>query len=604
MTAFDAVHFLRPQWLWLLLALPLLVWAWQARRRADNAWRDSVDPHLLPHLVETGPGRRGIAALSALLLGGALVVLALAGPAWRQAAQPLQGANVPLVLALDLSSSIEAGDLPPSRLLQVRAKLAALLAQRSGGQVAMLAYADDAFTVAPLTDDVRNVALYLDALSPTVMPVDGSRGDRAIAQATRLLRQAGASSGQILLVSDHADGDAVQEAASARRAGYTVSALGVGTPAGAPHPAGDGLARLDAASLQALARAGGGRYHAMTADPADLRALDVLDPQAGGNASPATSESGARSWRDEGYWLLLPLLALGLLAFRRGAVVAVLVLAAGLSLQPAHAQASRPTPAPDTMAADDAPRGTLWRRADQAAHRQLEQGNAAYRGGRYDEAVQRWRGVPGADAAYNRGNALAKAGRYDEAIRAYDEALSLQPGMEDAIANRQAVEAAKARKPPPGNAGQDSRGQPQPGDDTSGGAPGDSGEGAPSQAPPSQSPPPQSGQPAPEPPRGEPGQPDADDAGSEPGTPAGQQDQQAADAELRAQIQRALDAGQAGAEPGSEGAEATDAPSETAAERERREANAATLRRLPDDPGGLLRAKFRLQHERRQGAQP
>ena len=163
MTVFDAVHFLRPQWLWLLLALPLLAWAWRARRRADNAWRDSIDPHLLPHVLETGPGRRGVAALVMLLLGAALVVLALAGPAWRQAAQPLQSANVPLVIALDLSSSVEARDLPPSRLLQLRAKLAALLAERSGGEVALLAYADDAFTVAPLTDDVGNVALYLDA---------------------------------------------------------------------------------------------------------------------------------------------------------------------------------------------------------------------------------------------------------------------------------------------------------------------------------------------------------------------------------------------------------------------------------------------------------
>ncbi len=596
MTVFDAVHFLRPQWLWLLLALPLLAWTWRERRRADNAWRDSIDPHLLPHVLETGPGRRGVAALVMLLLGAALLVLALAGPAWRQAAQPLQSANVPLVIALDLSSSVEARDLPPSRLLQLRAKLAALLAQRSGGEVALLAYADDAFTVAPLTDDVGNVALYLDALSPSVMPVDGSRAGRAIAQAVLLLRQAGASRGQILVISDHADGDALQEAASAQGAGFTVSALGVGTPLGAPHPAGSGVARLDATSLQALARAGGGRYQTLGAGTDDLRALGVLDAQADANAT--TTARGARSWRDEGYWLLLPLLALGLLAFRRGAVVAVVVLAAGLSLPPAHAQ----TTTPGAAASDAAPRGTLWRRADQAAHRQLEAGNAAYRGGRFDEAAKRWSAVPGADAAYNRGNALAKAGRYDEAIRAYDDALSQQPGMADALANRQAVEAAKARKPPPGPGG-DSRGQPQPGEDGAGGTPGDSGNPAPSKAPPAQ---PAPDAPPPGPPQGQPGQSDTDadgseDAGTQP-QPSGQTGQQDADAALRAQMQRALD-DQGDSDGDVAGAEASEAPAETAAERERRDANAATLRRLPDDPGGLLRAKFRLQHERRQGAQ-
>src|SRR5690606_5059755 len=160
--AFQALHFLRPQWLWALLALPLLAWAWRRHRARRGAWREAVDAHLLPHLLERGEGRRGIAALGALLLGFAVAVLALAGPSWRQGEQPLLQGEAPLVVVLEMSGAMLAADLPPSRLLQARAKLATLLERRSGGQVGLVVYADDAYTVAPLTRDAANVALFLD----------------------------------------------------------------------------------------------------------------------------------------------------------------------------------------------------------------------------------------------------------------------------------------------------------------------------------------------------------------------------------------------------------------------------------------------------------
>src|SRR5690606_15571528 len=158
-----------------------------------------------------------------------IAVLALAGPSWRQGEQPLLQGEAPLVVALDLSSAILASDLPPSRLLQARAKLATLLKQRSGGQVGLVVFADDAYTVAPLTRDAGNVALFPDSLAPDVMPVDGSRPASGIEQSVRLLRQAGFTSGDILVIGNQGDAAARSAAADAKRAGYRVSALGLGT---------------------------------------------------------------------------------------------------------------------------------------------------------------------------------------------------------------------------------------------------------------------------------------------------------------------------------------------------------------------------------------
>ena len=568
-----SLHFLRPLWLWALLALPLLAAGWWRRRRRATVWREAVDPHLLPQLLDHRGGRRGHAALAIGVLGYLLAVLALAGPSWRQIEQPLWQARTPLVVALDLSSSSLADDLPPSRLAQARAKLDVLLAKRQGGQVGLVAYADDAFTVAPLTDDAANVALFLDALHPQVMPVDGQRGDRAIEWSARLLQQAGFDRGQILLLTDHADDKAREAAKAAHAQGYRVSALGLGTAAGALYKRADGSivsARLDADSLGQLARAGGGGFAALNRDGGDLQSLGVLDP---GTAEDATGGESGRSWHDEGYWLLLPLMLLALLAFRRGAPVALVLLVLWLPGRGAYA-------------------AELWQRPDQLAHEQMQQAAQAYRDGDFGRAAQLYGALESADALYNRGNALAKAGSYAEAIDAYEQALSRRPGMQDAIANKQAVEAAMKRKPPPGKQqGQQEPQEPQDGeqpqDPQQGEGQGQSGSRRPDRS---------------EPPS-DPKKPDPANSGDEP-APSEPQSPKPTDAEAQhsadqAQRQRMQQALQAAREDGQADDPADAAPVETAEQRERRLANEAWLRRIPDDPGGLLREKFRLEHQRR-----
>ena len=581
---FADLHFLRPAWLWALLALPALGWWWHRRRVHASPWRTTVDPHLLPHLLDAGTGRRGVAGALAAACAYAIAVVALAGPAWQQVAQPTWQAPAPLVVALDLSSAASAPDLPPSRLLQARAKLDALFDERAGGQVGLVAYAGDAFTVAPLTDDAANVALFLDALDPTVMPVDGQRADRAIEWSAQLLRQAGFDHGDILLLTDHADADAVAAATASRADGYRVSALGLGTPAGAAYRTRAGAiahARLDAGSLQALAGAGGGGYASLARDLSDLRALDVLDPRMAG-VDGAAGEARARHWQDGGFWLLVPLMLLALLAFRRGGAVAAVLLLAWLPVRPAAA----------FELAD------LWARPDQQAHERLVRGAEAYRAGQYDRAADAWRGLPGADAQYNLGNALAKAGRYRDAIDAYDAALAREPGMEDAVANRAAVQALLDRMPP------GEGGEPE-GDD--GGEGGDGAAGPPSGGDPANGSgdPSASGEGNADAPRETPGQSGSQGRDEAPPSETGPSDaeaQRAADAAQRERMARALQAQEEaeGQDSGQAGSEQDAPPGETPAERERRIANEAWLQRVPDDPGGLLRRKFALEYQRRQ----
>lgn len=596
----SALHFLRPEWLWALLALPLILALAVYRQRRSDAWRQAVDAHLLPHLLAAGAKRR-VRLPWALLLGWTLASLAMAGPSWRQQAQPMFQASAPLLVVLDLSSRITATDLPPSRLLQARAKVGELLRARQGGQVGLVVYADDAYTVAPLTDDGSNVALYLDALSPDVMPRDGQRADRGIDWATRLMRQIGALQGQILLVSDQADSEAALAAAQARSLGLQVSVLGLGTPAGAAYRDGNGQIRqaaLDEGSLRAVATAGGGRYARISADDGDLRALGVLDARDG---TAAQRPGEGKQWRDEGFWLLPPVMLLALLAFRRRAVLAA-VLAVGLLPWMNNAQAQ----APATPVSQPA-QGTLWKRSDQLQHQRLAEGVQAYRKGDFATARRQFEGIDSDAGWYNLANTLAREGNYDEAIAAYDRALALHPGMADAVANRAVVDAARKRRPSGGGQGQDQQKPPQNGQQKQ------------PQGPQGQQNPqgqPKQGQQQPgqgQPPSGQQGQPKAGDnnAQSEPQPgERGRDGQQAppqvedakaqaqADEQQRQRMQQAMQQAREG-EAGKGGKPVPGGEGRTPRQREEQQAVEAWMRRVPDDPGALLRAKFQLENERR-----
>ena len=587
----ETLHWLRPQALWLLLAVPLIVLLAWARSRQTRRWKDVVDAHLLPHLLVDGE-RRARGWPWAALLGWTLAVIALAGPSWRTEAQPLLQPSAPLVAVLDLSGRITATDLPPSRLLQARAKLATLLRERDGGQMALVVYAEDAYTVAPLTDDVANIGLYLDALSPQVMPAEGQRTDRAIDWATQLLQRAGMREGRILLLTDRADAGAITAAAQARAQGMQVSVLGLGTASGAAYRDGRGQignAALEEGSLRRLAKAGGGHYRTLSGDDSDLRALDVLRAVAGAAEQPRGETT---QWRDEGFWLLIPLMLIALLAFRRhAALLGVVLVLAWAPLPPALAQGAAQAGA---RPAPTAPPGSLWLRRDQQLQRRIEQGVQAYRSGDFAAAAQHFEGIDTDEALYNLGNARARLGDLDGAVEAYDRALYAHPGMADAVANRAVVDAARKRRPPPGG-----KGPPPPS------------QGKSAQTPSPRSPPQQpgaTGQPDASPPESPPRQPPPASSpapgqdsqkGPAPPTPPDSAAQQQADAQQRQRMQEALQQTQAG--KGSTAADAAGARAQamTPQQREQQQAVEAWMRRVPDQPGDLLRAKFQLENQRR-----
>ena len=480
MTFLADFHFLRPAWFIALLPLAVLLVFLARGGLARSNWEAVCDRHLQPFILvgRSLSGRRR--SLILVAVAGLLALTALAGPAWERLPQPVFRDQSAFVIVLDLSRSMDATDVNPSRLTRARFKITDILSQRESGQTALAVYANQAFVVVPLTDDRKAIELYLQSLSTDLLPAQGSRPDRALQEAGALLQRAGVRGGDILMVTDYADARAAAEARFLAGKNYRVSVLGVGTDGGAPVPLSSGdflthggnivVPALDEEALRALAREGGGIYRRLNlaggADVSDLAAW----VKASASASE-TQEDGEKAatevWRERGPWLLLLLAPLAALAFRRGVllVVAVLLL---------------PWPRP----ADALDWQGLWLRPDQQAARALSRGDAARAARLFEDA--RWKAAaqyqngdfaeaaktlePFADAGdwYNRGNALAKAGDLQQAVAAYRRALELQPGLDDAQYNLGLVEQAMQQMQQQMQSGEGEQQQAQP-DDGEGG---------------------------------------------------------------------------------------------------------------------------------------
>jgi Ca-activated chloride channel family protein len=322
-------HFLDPYW---LLALPpLLALAVQlARRRArDAAWTRLLDGELLS-LLRLGAGGADRSPWWLVGLIWTLAVLALAGPSWQRQVTPAYRAPAAWIVALELSPSMDAADIPPSRIARARLGIDELLSAAHDARIGLIAFAGDAYTVAPLTSDVATVRNLAQPLTPDLMPESGDRLAPALRDAARLLRASPGEDRQIIVLTDGLTDPAraLGVARQLRQAGIAVNIVGVGTSGGAPEPSGTGgfvhdargqlvMSRLDTGLLERIAAAGGGRYVPLSALPTLIADLHHAGSHTLG-AGVAAPHVKLASWLDDGVWLLPPLLLLTALLARRG----------------------------------------------------------------------------------------------------------------------------------------------------------------------------------------------------------------------------------------------------------------------------------------------
>ena len=457
----ESLHFIRPLWFVALAPILVLAWFWFRRTRAGSTWQNAISSELLPVLLDVQESRSGQWLRGIMLTAITLAVIGLAGPTWEKLPQNVEQKNDALVVLLDLSLSMWAEDVKPSRIVRARQKITDILRQREEGLTALVAYAGDAHAVVPLTDDVATIENLLGALDPGMMPVLGSNPSHGLEIAKGLFSNANMTEGRILMITDGID--RISAVSKHRNRAFPISIIGIGTYEGGPIPLDSDaepprylmtqegnqvIALLDERRLTEVANLSYGKYSKLSLSDTDFR-VALSTPLPTEDASIEV-EREFDSWFDQGHWLAAALLPLCLLGFRRGA----LIMLAFAVATPGFDAAAAPTAASET-----AP-GTiwdkLWWRDDQRAHQALTAGEperaailfedpqwravARYRTGDWTDALRGFNQDTTTTGTYNRANAHARLGNYQQALDLYGQVLAAAADHEDAAFNKALVE--------------------------------------------------------------------------------------------------------------------------------------------------------------------
>lgn len=443
----SAFHFLRPLWLLLIVPAVLLPWLWTRRHDLKRQLDGLIAPHLISALVITPLVRSKVhpVHLLALILG--LGAVAAAGPTWTEDRPDFVDNRAPLILAFDLSPSMDADDVPPSRLAAAKHKMHDLLSRRAGARTALIAYAGSAHLVLPATEDPSLLDSFLQALASGLMDRSGKDVLGVIEQAKALLA-AEKLPGTLVLITDGADTQQFAAITAAiKGSDLQVLVLAVGSQDGGvlhdkqgrPRIGNDGrplLASFDAEGLKGLAKAANAPLGSLTLNDDDL---DWITLHAQQHFQAVQDQGQEVHWKDAGYWLCWPLALIAWCCIRRGWRVhwlaVLLMVSAGITPQAARAGAL----ADAFFSADQQGRWAFehGHYAKAAAHFQdpYWRAVAAYSAADYKVALGEFARLDTPAAYFYLGNIYVHLFKFPQAIAAYQQALQRQKDFPQATAN-------------------------------------------------------------------------------------------------------------------------------------------------------------------------
>ena len=291
-------RFAHIEFLWLLLAIPVLValHIWITRRKRQQLQLFG-DPELMAELMPNASRIRPHVKFALMLTALSLLIIGIARPQYGTKEQTVKRQGIEVMIALDISNSMLAEDVAPNRLERAKQMLSKLVDQMVDDKLGLVVFAGDAFTQIPITCDYVSAKMYLQSITPDIIPAQGTAIGKAI---TTCVSSFGTEdtekSRAIILITDGENHeDNAQEAAKmAKEKGIHVFVVGIGKPEGSPIPDGRGgfkkdrqgtvvVSRMSEDMCQEVAAAGGGMYvradNSNTATRALEKEIDKLGKQ-------------------------------------------------------------------------------------------------------------------------------------------------------------------------------------------------------------------------------------------------------------------------------------------------------------------------------------
>ena len=311
------MRFGEPIYLYLIILIPLLIgfliWAEKKRKTLSAQF---VDASLIPRLVSPRAVEQRRKKTRLLIWGLVFLLIALAQPRWGFQWEDLKQRGVDIIIALDVSNSMRATDIKPSRLERAKYKVTDLLRMLKGDRVGLVAFAGTSFLHCPLTLDYQAAEMFLGALDTDLISLQGTALGHAIETSIKAFSTTEKKSKAIILITDGEDheGAVLKALQSAQREGVKIFVIGIGHGEGVPVPDPSGgfkrnrsgeivLSKINEPLLEKIAVESGGVYVRSVHGDMDLRTIYLEQIQQSMEKKELKS-SRRKHWTERFQWLI------------------------------------------------------------------------------------------------------------------------------------------------------------------------------------------------------------------------------------------------------------------------------------------------------------
>ncbi len=427
----EKFHFLRGEYLELILICIVLLVIGFFFYREFNSWKKNIAKHLQPYVIQKGTAWKShLIKLSVLLMfivGG----VSFLGPTWSQVKTPAKKVKSQLVIALDLSNSMLAKDISPSRLERAKFKIHDFLKAKPRAETNLLVFAGTIHTAIPFTTDYRIIEDQIDGLMPYMMPVKGTAFNTLFREIDTLFTNNKAE-GKVLLITDDLEDVSIEMVGNfLQQNNIKLYIYPFATQTGIVIPNTNQMSSLNIEKVNSLAAMDKVEIVEITLDKSDVK--DLAQAISATILFDDKSEEEQENWQDNGFWLVIPLVFIFLFSFRKGWSLNMLILMMVLSSCSKNTESKK----------SDYKLKDLWYTQEyqgQQAYNEedyiqaaqvftdpLRKGIAYYKSGDYLSAQTAFENDTTTTGLYNLGLTYAKLGKLEDARAVFEKVLALDP---------------------------------------------------------------------------------------------------------------------------------------------------------------------------------
>ncbi|MBC7381583.1 MAG: VWA domain-containing protein [Bacteroidia bacterium] len=244
----NVLRLAHPEYLYALWFIPvIMILFFLMRYNKRKAWKAMGDKALLARLLPDASKGKPVVKMLLYCIAFALITIGLANPQMGSKMEEVKREGIDVIIALDISNSMMAEDIKPSRLERAKQSIARFIDRLENDRVGLIVFAGKAYVQLPITTDFNAAKLFLSSVNPGLIPTQGTAIGSAINLAVKSFTGKDNKHKALVIITDgenHED-DALEAAKNAAKEGIVVHTIGMGSPEGAPIPVFNNGTRVD-----------------------------------------------------------------------------------------------------------------------------------------------------------------------------------------------------------------------------------------------------------------------------------------------------------------------------------------------------------------------